>query len=131
MAQSVKGGFTLDDSVQVVQWLNGASIDLLDVSGGTYEQLEFFKPQAAQEVRDSTCERDVMFRQYAKAIKAIAIMVTGGLRTLAGMEAALIEKHTDMIGSARAFCMDSDFPKHMLAGQLQRLPTPNLARKFA
>jgi len=123
----VKGGFTLDESVQVVQWLNDAGVDLLEVSGGTYEQLEFFKPQAASEMRDSTREREAMFLEYAKSIKAVArmpIMVTGGFRTLAGMEAALAGGHTDMIGLARPFCLDPDFPARMFAGQLDRLPVP-------
>lgn len=123
----VKGSFTLEDCVQVVQWLNAAGIDLLEVSGGTYEQLEFFKPQVAVAMRDSTREREAMFLEYAKSIKAVArmpIMVTGGFRTLAGMEAALSGGHTDMIGLARPFCLDPDFPKRMLAGQFDRLPVP-------
>ena len=121
----VKGGFTLDESVQVVRWLNDAGIDLLEVSGGTYEQLEFFKPQNASEVRDSTREREAMFLEYAKSIKAVAhmpIMVTGGFRTKAGMEAALTQGHTDMIGLARPFCLVPDFPSQMFAGTLDRLP---------
>jgi len=123
----VKGGFTLDESLQVVGWLNDEGIDLLEVSGGTYEQLEFFKPQAMAEVRDSTREREAMFLQYAQAIKAVArmpIMVTGGFRTLAGMRAALAGGHTDMIGLARPFCLDPDFPARMMAGQMHRLPVP-------
>jgi len=76
----VKGGFTLDESVQVVRWLNDAGVDLLEVSGGTYEQLEFFKALPESEVRDSTREREAVFLEYAKSIKAVArmpIMVTG------------------------------------------------------
>lgn len=121
----VKGGFTLDESLQVVQWLNDTGVDLLEVSGGTYEQLEFFKPRT--EMRDSTREREAMFLEYAQAIKAVArmpIMVTGGFRTLAGMQAALAGGHTDLIGLARPFCLDPDFPARMMAGQLQRLPVP-------
>lgn len=123
----VKGGFTLADSVQVVRWLNDAGIDLLEVSGGTYEQLEFFKPAAVEQIRDSTREREAMFLEYAKSLKAVArmpVMVTGGFRTLAGMEAALTGGHTDMIGLARPFCLDPDFPTRMLADQMTRLPVP-------
>ena len=123
----VQGGFTLEESVQVVRWLNDAGIDLLEVSGGTYEQLEFFKPRSAAQMRDSTRVREAMFLEYAKSIKAVArmpIMVTGGFRTLAGMEAALQGGHTDMIGLARPFCLDPDLPARMIAGQLPRLPIP-------
>ena len=37
-------------------------------------------------------------------------------RVTAGMEAALRGGHTDMIGVARPFCLDSDFPVRMAAG---------------
>ena len=33
-----KGGFTHEDCLQVVAWLNDERVDLLEVSGGTYEQ---------------------------------------------------------------------------------------------
>ena len=103
----VKGGFTLDESLQVVKWLGEAGIDLLEVSGGTYEQLEFFKPQT--EIRESTRAREAMFLKYAAAIKAVArmpIMVTGGFRTLAGMEAALASGDADLIGLGHRQPMD-------------------------
>jgi len=123
----VKGGFTPQDCLQVVQWLNDAGIDLLEISGGTYEQLEFFKHHDEAQVRDSTREREALFLEYAKAIKPVAsmpVMVTGGFRTLAGMEAALTDGHTDMVGLARPFCLDPDFPARMFSGQLARLPVP-------
>jgi hypothetical protein len=65
-----------------------------------------------------------MFLKYAAAIKAVAtmpIMVTGGFRTLAGMEAALASGDTDLIGLARPFCVEPDFPRRLLAGSEQPL----------
>jgi 2,4-dienoyl-CoA reductase-like NADH-dependent reductase (Old Yellow Enzyme family) len=133
----VQGGFTLDESTQVVLWLNDAGIDLLEVSGGTYEQLEFMKVRDPSEVRDSTRVREATFLEYAKQLKAVArmpILVTGGFRTLAGMQAALQEGHTDMIGAARPFCTEPDFPARMLAGTMSRLPITEdelvLGRKY-
>ncbi|HEY9103533.1 NADH:flavin oxidoreductase/NADH oxidase family protein [Chitinimonas sp.] len=121
----VKGGFTLEECLQVVAWLNDAGIDLLEISGGTYEQVEFFRQTPDREVRDSTRQREAMFLQYAAAIQGVArmpLMVTGGFRTRAGMEAALAAGQTDMVGIARPFCVDPDFPSKMLAGQLDTLP---------
>jgi 2,4-dienoyl-CoA reductase-like NADH-dependent reductase (Old Yellow Enzyme family) len=123
----VQGGFTLEESIQVVRWLSEASVDLLEVSGGTYEHLEFFKAHDPNEIRDSTRQREAMFLKYASSIKAAAnmpVMITGGFRTLAGMEAALHSGDTDMIGIARPFCLDPDFPNRMLAGNLPNLPVP-------
>lgn len=126
-ADFVKGGFTAEECLSVVQWLNEAGIDLLEVSGGTYERIEFLKIHPDEEIRDSTRQREAIFLEYAKAIKAVArmpVMVTGGFRTLDGMEAALTRGQTDMIGLARPFCLDPDFPAQMRAGLLQRLPIP-------
>ncbi len=123
----VKGGFTLEECIEVVGWLREAGIDLLEISGGTYEAIEFFKAHAEDEIRDSTRQREAMFLRYAKSIKAAAqlpVMVTGGFRTLAGMQSALREGDTDMVGLARPFCLDPGFPARMLAGTLDVLPVP-------
>ena len=123
----VKGGFMLEDCLQVVRWLSEASVDLVEISGGTYEQMEFWKAHPEDEIRDSTRQREAMFLEYAAAIKTVAampIMVTGGFRTLAGMEAALRDGRTDMIGLARPFCLDPDFPRRLMSGALAALPVP-------
>lgn len=123
----VKGGFEPQECLQVVRWLSEAGVDLLEVSGGTYEQIEFFKTHAEDEIRDSTRQREAMFLKYADAIKAVAampVMVTGGFRTRAGMDDALRAGATDMIGLARPFCLDPAFARRMLAGELAALPVP-------
>ena len=33
-----KGGFSHEDAIQVATWLNEEGLDLLEISGGTYEQ---------------------------------------------------------------------------------------------
>ena len=126
-ADFVKGGFTLDECLEVVRWLGGAGVDLLEVSGGTYERMEFLKAHPEDDIRDSTRLREATFLQYSAAIKAVArmpIMVTGGFRTRAGMEAALQGGHTDLIGVARPFCLVPDFPRRMMSGDLDALPVP-------
>jgi len=118
-----KGGFSADECIQVVQWLNDANIDLLEVSGGTYEQLEFFQ-QSDQKVRASTQKREAYFLEYAENIKKVAkmpVMVTGGFRSLAGMESALNKGQTDVIGLARPFCLNPNFPNDMMKQSLELL----------
>ena len=119
-----KGGFSLEDCIQVVKWLNNTTLDLLEISGGTYEQLEFFK-QDSEEVRESTKKREAYFLEYAKTIQAVAqmpLMVTGGFRSLAGMNDALEQGDCDAIGIGRPFCLDPDFPNKMFAKSLDKLP---------
>ncbi|MCP5335424.1 MAG: NADH:flavin oxidoreductase/NADH oxidase family protein [Oceanospirillaceae bacterium] len=117
-----KGGFSAADCQQVVGWLNTAGVDLLEISGGTYEQLVFMQPE---EMRASTQKREAYFLEYAREIKKIArmpVMVTGGFRSLAGMQSALEAGDTDMLGIARPFCLIPDLANQLMAGQLSTLP---------
>lgn len=50
--------------------------------------------------------------------------VSGGFRTLEGMRQALREGHTDMIGIARPFCIEPEFPAGFFTHRLERLPVP-------
>jgi len=91
-----KGGFSSDECLQVVRWLNDESLDLLEVSGGTYEQPRLIgfegRSKDAMPVRPSTRAREAYFLEYAAAIRQVAgmpLMVTGGFRTRKGMEDAL------------------------------------------
>jgi 2,4-dienoyl-CoA reductase-like NADH-dependent reductase (Old Yellow Enzyme family) len=116
-----KGGFTNEECVEVVRWLNGESLDLLELSGGTYEQPRLVgaegRADSAVELRPSTRAREAYFLDYAGAVRAVArmpLMVTGGFRTRAGMEAALVAAECDMIGLGRPLCWQPDFPRRLL-----------------
>ncbi|MEI2787685.1 MAG: hypothetical protein V9E93_02265 [Steroidobacteraceae bacterium] len=102
-------------------------MDLLEVSGGTYEQprLLGFEGRSADAipVRRSTRAREAYFLEYAAAIRRVArmpLMVTGGFRTRAAMAAALGaapgEGDCDVIGLGRPLCWMPDFPRQLLAG---------------
>ena len=63
-----KGGFTLDDSRQVTGWLDDEAIDLLEISGGTYEPDQ----SAVSELKsDSTRAREAFFLDYAESIREV------------------------------------------------------------
>lgn len=123
-----KGGFSHEDSVQVAKWLSEAGIDLLEVSGGTYEQVSFLSREDEKDVRESTKQREAFFLQYAesmrKAVGDLPLMITGGFRTLSVMNEATEEGKTDMIGFGRPFCMVPDFPNKLFNGDLDSLPKP-------
>jgi 2,4-dienoyl-CoA reductase-like NADH-dependent reductase (Old Yellow Enzyme family) len=117
-----KGGFSHAECLEVVRWLNGESIDLLEISGGTYEQPQLLgaagRAEDAVPVRPSTRAREAYFLDYAAAIRQVArmpMMVTGGFRTRAGMEAALAGGDCDVIGLGRPLCWTPDFPRQLLA----------------
>ena len=124
-----RGGFDFDESLQVAKWLEAASVDLIEISGGTYEQprllnLEGMEPVEAQSVAASTRAREAYFVDFAEAMRReinIPLMVTGGLRRLDAMNAALETGCADMIGIGRPMCVMTDAPAQLLNG-LDELP---------
>ncbi len=125
-----KGGFSNEECLIVVGWLNEAGVDLLEISGGTYEQpkmagLSGIEPAADEAVRESTRLREAYFIDYASAIAKVArmpLMVTGGFRTRAGMEDALKIGACHVIGVGRPLCGDPLSVKKLLTGEAETLP---------
>lgn len=125
-----KGGFSFEDCQKVVAMLDGESIDLLEISGGSYEQprmmgMDGLEPVFEGEVRESTKAREAYFMAYAEEVLKTAntpLMVTGGFRSKAAMEAA-IEAGISMIGIARPLCVHPDAPSQLLKGEIDSLPT--------
>jgi len=134
-----KGGFSHEDCLRVVEWLNPLGLDLLEVSGGTYEQPRLLgysgenktadggaAPMSANEPpqAESTRRREAYFLEYAADIRKVAkmpLLVTGGFRSRDGMEQALASGATDMIGLGRPMCTDTDAPAQLLDGRAQEL----------
>jgi len=118
-----KGGFSLEDCVTVAGWLGEDGIDLLEISGGTYEQLSLMGVEPT-EVRESTRKREAYFIEYAGRIKAAAkipLMITGGFRSRSVMEQAITNKEVDIIGLARPLCTQPNCSAQLLQGSIDKL----------
>ena len=119
-----RGGFAFEDSLQVAQWLESAGVDLIEISGGTYEQprligIEGVEPVEQPNVAASTLAREAYFVDFAQAMKRVLkvpLMVTGGFRTRAAMDEALRQGGADLIGLARPLCSQPDGVARLLAG---------------
>ena len=128
-----KGGFTFDECVQVAKWLADEGIDLLEISGGNYEQpkllgIEGKEEFSDQDVAPSTAAREAYFVDFAQAMQkevSIPLMVTGGFRARSTMMAALESGAADLIGLARPLCTLPNAPQQLIDG-LDSLPTPEL-----
>ncbi len=124
-ADFLRGGFEFGDSLMVARWLQAAGVDLLEISGGSYEQpammdMAGLEERVEQKVAASTAEREAYFVDFAVAMKAeiqMPIMVTGGFRSRAAMEQALSSGAADLIGLARPLCCDTSGPSRLLAGE--------------
>jgi 2,4-dienoyl-CoA reductase-like NADH-dependent reductase (Old Yellow Enzyme family) len=128
-----RGGFSPDDSLQVVKWLDAEGVDLIEISGGSYEQPTMMKMAGLEPVYDpttasaSTIAREAYFQRFAPTIRAAIsrakLMVTGGFRTAAGMAAAVETDGIDLIGLGRPLCVSPDAPARLLNGSLAALDT--------
>jgi 2,4-dienoyl-CoA reductase-like NADH-dependent reductase (Old Yellow Enzyme family) len=98
-----KGGFSEEDSMEVVKILSKEGIDLIEISGGTYEA-----PVMMGKRKESTIKREVYFMDYiqkARKITNTPLMLTGGFRTTAVMKDAIVSDQLDIIGIARPFAV--------------------------
>ena len=127
-----KGGFTHEDAIQVALWLNEEGLDLLEISGGTYEQPHLvgidmgLNPERAEVRRESTIAREAYFLDYANDIRNVfkgPLMVTGGFRSVQGMNDALNQNACDVIGIARPFCIDPQIANKLLNKDISETPT--------
>ena len=126
------GGFSLEDSSQVAKWLAEEGVDLIELSGGSYERLSM----TGIDTPESTLKREAHFLDFAHAVRSSTsapIMVTGGFRTRKAMIAALDSKDTDIVGIAAPFCVEPDLAKKLLTddGTQAWLDNDQLARIFS
>ena len=119
-----RGGFDFEESLQVAKWLEAESVDLLEISGGTYEQprllnVDGIEPVEDQSVKASTKAREAYFVDFAQAMRkelTMPLMVTGGLRRLDAMEDALASGSADVIGIGRPLCGMPKAMNELLSG---------------
>ncbi|PVX81834.1 NADH:flavin oxidoreductase/NADH oxidase family protein [Paraburkholderia unamae] len=110
-----RGGFSADEARQVVKQLNDLAVDLVELSGGSYEA-----PAMQGDARDGrTLAREAYFVEFARDIRTIAtmpVMVTGGIRRRTVAE-QVITSGVDMVGIGTALAIEPDLPREWRAGK--------------
>jgi 2,4-dienoyl-CoA reductase-like NADH-dependent reductase (Old Yellow Enzyme family) len=111
-----RGGFSHHEAVEVARKLSELGIDLIEISGGSYEA----PVMTGAKIKGSTQKREAYFLEYAADIKKVIscpLMVTGGFRTGEFMEEVLSESdQLDVVGLGRALCLNPNFSNEVLAG---------------
>lgn len=127
-ADFMKGGFSEEESMQVVQALSDEGIDLIEISGGTYESPSMMgadKKAEQSEQKASTVHREAYFLDYMEKVRKLVdtpLVVTGGFRSGAAMNQALQTGATDLIGIARTMAVDPEFPNKLIANNSYAMP---------
>lgn len=115
-------GFSKADSLKVIQKMDQLGIDLIEISGGNYENPKM-----------QGIGKGAFFIDYAQKVKqtiSTPIVVTGGFNTAEGMENAVQNNETDFIGLARPLVMVPDLPKLMKWGNFTAVKLHHLTTGF-
>jgi 2,4-dienoyl-CoA reductase-like NADH-dependent reductase (Old Yellow Enzyme family) len=115
-----RGGFTEQESLDTVRALAAVGIDLIEISGGTYETPAMTGVQLGRDaVPSSTRQREAYFLAFAEKARAAVstpLVVTGGFRSAGGMAQAVGSGAVDMVGLARMLAIEPDLPRRILSG---------------
>lgn len=115
-----RGGFSEEESRGVVAALAQEGLDLIEVSGGSYEQPAMMGSAAA-----STRAREAYFLEYARTVRGlvgdIPLAVTGGFRSRTAMEEAVRSGECDVLGIGRPTATTTDAADVILTGRAENL----------
>ncbi len=128
-----RGGFSVGDSHAVAGWLDDATVDVIEISGGNYEQMADsggFRAVTDDSRHRASRDRESYFARCApemrRQLTRKKLMVTGGFRTADGMAHAIAEGAVDLIGMGRPLCLDPEAPAALLGGRPVDLTQPLL-----
>lgn len=101
----LEGGLVEGDALKVVSALDRTSVDLIDISGGTYFP-------GAKSASDSAGGGPYFldFAKRARQLTSKPLMVTGGFKRFEQAVDAVARGHADIIGLARALALDPELP---------------------
>lgn len=117
----LEGGLTESDALRVIELLDQTTVDLIDISGGTY-----FPGAASTSDRHSSGPYFAEFAWLARKTTSAPVMLTGGFKTRQQAIDAVDHGDCDLVGLARAVVLDPNLP----ASWLGRHPTDPVFPKF-
>ncbi|MGW3184429.1 NADH:flavin oxidoreductase/NADH oxidase family protein [Kitasatospora sp. NPDC001119] len=110
-----RGGFDADDARQVIEWLSLLDVDLVELSGGSYES-----PAMTGRATDTrTQAREAYFLELAKDLvttSPVPLMLTGGITRRTTAEQVLASG-VAIIGMGTALAVTPDLPNRWAVGR--------------
>lgn len=108
----LEGGLTEEEALEVVRLLDRTSVDLIDISGGTY----FPGAPASSDGVSASGPYFADFARRAKSVTDIPVTLTGGIKTRAEAVAVIETGSADAVGLARAMVLEPGLPNDWLNG---------------
>ena len=99
-----RGGFDVEDAIEVVKTLNTMHLDFIELSGGSYEA----PAMQGKSGDDRTLAREAYFLTFAKQIalhSTIPVMTTGGIKRLS-VANEVLNSNMELVGIASALAFN-------------------------
>jgi|TARA_B110000908_G_scaffold62549_1_gene75901 2,4-dienoyl-CoA reductase-like NADH-dependent reductase (Old Yellow Enzyme family) len=119
-SDQLEGGFEEEDALKVVAALDKSSVDLIDISGGTY----FPGAKSASDGAGSG-PYFIEFAKRARKMTTKPLMLTGGFKTRMQAEDVIESGAVDVVGLARALTLEPSLPNLWM---LEQMPEPQFPR---
>ncbi len=104
-SDQLEGGLTEADALTAIGLLDSETVDLIDISGGTY-----FPGAPASSDRRTAGPYFLDFAQRARSVTNTPLMATGGFKTRSEAADAVASNAVDLVGIARPMALDPDLP---------------------
>ncbi|EJD45599.1 FMN-linked oxidoreductase [Auricularia subglabra TFB-10046 SS5] len=119
----VRGGLSIEDSIEVAKGLQAHRVDLIELSGGSYETMAF------EHRSEKSRQRGAYFIEAAEVFKrhltVSKLAVTGGFRSAEKMDQAIASGTTDVVGLGIPLCGEPHLIKDIFEGKVSDAK-PNL-----
>ncbi len=109
----LEGGLTENDALEAVRLLDRTSVDLIDISGGTY----FPGAKASSEGSSDGGPYFLEFARRAKGVTDVPLMLTGGFERREQAVDAVAGGAVDMVSLARAMVLNPRLADDWLTGE--------------
>ena len=120
-----RGAFSEEESLDVIKMLANQGMDMIEVSGGTYEKAAMM----GRKLKKSTQEREAYFADFivkARSVTNAPLLLTGGFRTVSVMAEAIEKGEVDFVGIARPFAINPYLANEIFEGKIQSIKAGNV-----
>ncbi|AGP31495.1 NADH:flavin oxidoreductase/NADH oxidase family protein [Corynebacterium terpenotabidum] len=125
-----RGGFDSGDAAQVISWLAPLGVDLVELSGGSYESpaMTGNADEATDRRSARTAAREAYFLELATQLvddSPLPLMVTGGVKRLPVAQ-EVIDSGVAVVGMATALAYRPDLPSRWRSGAADDVTLPDI-----
>ena len=119
----LEGGLTESCALEVVRMIGQSSIDIIDISGGTY----FPGAKSSSDGVSKSGPYYLNFAKRAKEVTKVPLMLTGGFQKREQAVDALLSGYVGMISLARGMALNPQLPKLWFGEEGDDLEFPQFA----